>query len=110
MIHVIHWIQDGEGLQAKMPCDISLIFKCVLCTCDSFFFGGGGGCRGNILLTFSLQFSLYLAEITFKIIQKTSTFLVVSLVTHHGLTQQNNVFLSPNNEETLKAIAGHICG
>ena len=77
-----------------------------------FFFGGGGGggCRGNILLTFSLQFSLYLAEITFKIIQKTSTFLVVSLVTHHGLTQQNNVFLSPNNIETLKAIAGHICG
>ena len=61
----IHWIGWIEGIHAKMPCDISLIFKCALFTCDLFFFFFGGG--GDILLTFSLQFSLYLAEIKLNI-------------------------------------------
>ena len=60
----IHWIGWTEGIHAKMPCDISLIFKCALFTCDLFFFFLGGG---DILLTFSLQFSLYLAEIKLNI-------------------------------------------
>lgn len=60
----IHWIGWIEGIHAKMPCDISLIiFKCALFTCDLLFFFGGG----DILLTFSLQFSLYLAEIKLNI-------------------------------------------
>ena len=60
----IHWIGWIGGIHAKMPCDISLIFKCALFTCDLFFFFFGGG---DILLTFSLQFSLYLAEIKLNI-------------------------------------------
>ena len=48
----IHWIGWIEGIHAKMPCDISLIFKCALFTRDLlFFFLGGGGHTVNIFFT-----------------------------------------------------------
>lgn len=59
----IHWIGWIEGIHAKMPCDISLIFKCALFTCDLLFFLGGGGHTVNIFFT---VFTL-LAEIKLNI-------------------------------------------
>ena len=55
----IHWIGWIEGIHAKMHFQMCTTYLRLII----FFWGGGG----NILLTFSLQFSLYLAEIKLNI-------------------------------------------